>query len=183
MEPRQGAGVFVMEPPDACFGSISLDVGNKISHALNVIEVRWARIESAVWQRFGAMVPGGPDPRRPSSNSIACSSAARQRKARLCLPPAIAAATTSLLREVLDALGLRAIPCDSASPGGRKACLSRAYQESLQREHLAIPEAISESDPEAARAAMRAHLTASQETLPSPVERTAGPWDAAKRGV
>ncbi|MBX5169525.1 FadR family transcriptional regulator [Rhizobium sp. NZLR1b] len=74
----------------------------------------------------------------------------------------IAAATNnSYYVEVLDALGMRAIPCDIASPWGTDSTLSRDYPEGLQRgEHLAILRAISAGDPEAARAAMRAHLTA-----------------------
>lgn len=97
---------------------------------------------------------------------------------------AIAAATNNpYYVEVLDALGLRAIPCDVASPWGTESVLSRAYQESLQREHLAILKAISESDPEAARAAMRAHLTASQERYRVRLSGQQAAWDAAKRGV
>jgi DNA-binding FadR family transcriptional regulator len=76
----------------------------------------------------------------------------------------IAAATNnSYYVEVLDALGMRAIPCDVASPWGTDSTLSRDYQEGLQREHLVILNAISASDPQAARDAMRAHLTASQQ--------------------
>ena len=41
--------------------------------------------------------------------------------------------------------------------------LTREYHEGLQREHLVILNAISASDPQAARDAMREHFTASQE--------------------
>jgi DNA-binding FadR family transcriptional regulator len=48
VEPRQGAGVFVRDHPTLAFGSISLDIGNKISQAINVLEVRMGiEIESA----------------------------------------------------------------------------------------------------------------------------------------
>ena len=48
VEPRQGAGVFVRDHPMLAFGSISLDIGNKISQAINVLEVRMGiEIESA----------------------------------------------------------------------------------------------------------------------------------------
>src|SRR5215207_2569857 len=48
VEARQGAGVFVKNHPTIAFGSISADVGNKVSHALNIIEVRMGlEIESA----------------------------------------------------------------------------------------------------------------------------------------
>src|SRR5690606_8416139 len=48
VESRQGAGVFVRDHPTLAFGSISLEVGNRISQALNVLEVRMGiEIESA----------------------------------------------------------------------------------------------------------------------------------------
>jgi GntR family transcriptional regulator, transcriptional repressor for pyruvate dehydrogenase complex len=76
---------------------------------------------------------------------------------------AIAAATNNpFYVEVLDALGMRAIPCDITSPWGTDSVLTREYQEGLQHEHLAILRAITAGDPDAAREAMRAHLSASQ---------------------
>lgn len=77
---------------------------------------------------------------------------------------AIAEATNNpFYVEVLDALGTRAIPCDITSPWGTDSILSRDYQITLQQEHLAILKAISARDPDAARAAMRAHLVVSQQ--------------------
>lgn len=65
--------------------------------------------------------------------------------------------------EVLDALGARTIPCDVTSPWGTESVLTRDYQTGLQREHLVILNAISAGDAQAARDAMRAHLSASQD--------------------
>jgi len=65
--------------------------------------------------------------------------------------------------EVLDALGGRTIPCDVTSPYATEEILSVSYQAGLQREHLAILNAISAGDATGARDAMRAHLSASQE--------------------
>jgi len=65
--------------------------------------------------------------------------------------------------EVLDALGARTIPCDVTSPYATEEVLSVSYQAGLQREHLAILNAISAGDATGARDAMRAHLSASQE--------------------
>jgi DNA-binding FadR family transcriptional regulator len=77
---------------------------------------------------------------------------------------AIAAATNNpFYVEVLDALGSRTIPCDVTSPWGTESVLSHEYQVGLQREHMAILRAISAADADAARSAMRAHLSASQE--------------------
>ena len=60
---------------------------------------------------------------------------------------------------MLDALGRRAIPCDVTSPWSTELVLSDEYQRGLQREHLVILNAISAGDAEAARDAMRAHLS------------------------
>jgi len=77
---------------------------------------------------------------------------------------AIAKATNNpFYVEVLDALGSRTIPCDVTSPWGTESFLTAEYQAGLQREHHAILRAISAGDADAARAAMRRHLMASQQ--------------------
>lgn len=166
VEARQGAGVFVKNHPTIAFGSISLDVGNKISHALNVIEVRMGlEIESAglaALRRNAAQEAQIQEAFFDFDRLLERGEATG--KSDFAFHRQIAAATNnSYYVEVLDALGMRAIPCDVASPWGTDSTLSRDYQEGLQREHLAILKAISAGDPEAARVAMRAHLTASQE--------------------
>ncbi|MDB5613122.1 MAG: FadR family transcriptional regulator, partial [Devosia sp.] len=76
---------------------------------------------------------------------------------------AIAAATNNpFYIEVLDGLGSRTIPCDVASPWGTESVLTFEYQAGLQQEHLRILKAISAQDAEAAREAMRQHLSLSQ---------------------
>ena len=166
VESRQGAGIFVRDYPTLAFGSISLDIGNKISQALNVLEVRMGiEIESA----------GLAALRRNSAQEAEIQEAFFEferlldigqatGKTDFAFHRAIAVATNNpFYVEVLDALGSRTIPCDITSPWGTDSVLTREYQEGLQREHLIILNAISASDPEAARAAMRSHLTASQE--------------------
>ncbi|WEX89627.1 FadR family transcriptional regulator [Sinorhizobium garamanticum] len=186
VEARQGAGVFVKDHPTLAFGSISLDVGNKISHALNVIEVRMGlEIESAglaALRRNAAQEAQIQEAFFEFDRLLERGEATG--KSDFAFHRAIAAATNNpYYVEVLDALGMRAIPCDVASPWGTDSVLSREYQESLQREHLAILKAISASDPEAARAAMRAHLTASQERYRVRLSGQQAEWGAAKRRV
>ncbi len=165
VEPKQGAGVFVLDRAAAAFGMISAEIGNKISHALNVIEVRMGiEIESA----------GLAAQRRNGAQLAAIQEAFFEFDRRLNRGEAtgrndfefhrtIAAATNNpFYVEVLDALGLRAIPCDVTSPWGTDSVLSREYEEGLQQEHLAILKAISAGDPDMARQAMRDHLGASQ---------------------
>ena len=166
VEARQGAGVFVRERPAAAFSTIGQEIGNKISHALNVIEVRMGlEIESA----------GLAALRRNSAQEAAIQEAFFEfdrllergeatGKTDFEFHRAIAAATNNpFYVEVLDALGMRAIPCDITSPWGTDSVLTREYQEGLQVEHLAILRAISAGDEEGARQAMRQHLTASQQ--------------------
>jgi GntR family transcriptional regulator, transcriptional repressor for pyruvate dehydrogenase complex len=166
VQPRQGAGVFVVGNAASPFTSIGADSSNKISVALNVLEVRMGiEIESA---GLAAM-------RRSASQDAAIQEAWNEfeRLLKLGTPTgktdfafhrAIAAATNNpFYIEVLDGLGSRTIPCDVASPWGTESVLTYEYQAGLQREHLAILKAISAQDAEGAREAMRQHLSLSQE--------------------
>ncbi|WP_292089685.1 FCD domain-containing protein, partial [Mesorhizobium sp.] len=84
--------------------------------------------------------------------------------ADLAFHRAIASATNNpFYVEMLDVLGRRAIPCDVTSPWSAELVQSDEYQRGLQREHLVILNSISAGDAEAAREAMRAHLTSSQQ--------------------
>jgi DNA-binding FadR family transcriptional regulator len=165
VEPRQGSGVFVKEHYATALGSLA-DAGNKDSVAFNVLEVRLAlEVESA----------GLAAARRSASQEAEIQEAFFEfdrllRRAEPTGPAdlefhrAIARATGNpFYVEMLDVLGKRAIPCDVTSPWATEIALSIEYQEGLQREHLAILEAISEGDPAKARDAMRIHLTRSQE--------------------
>jgi GntR family transcriptional repressor for pyruvate dehydrogenase complex len=165
VESRQGAGIFVCERPAMAFSSITQDIGMKISHALNVIEVRMGlEIESAglAAQRRNAAQEAAIQEAFFEFDRLLAMGEATGRS-DFMFHRAIATATNNpFYVEVLDALGMRAIPCDITSPWGTDSLLTREYQVMLQREHLAILKAISARDAEAARAAMRAHLTESQ---------------------
>ena len=166
VQSRQGAGVFVVGNAASPFTAIGADTSNKISVALNVLEVRMGiEIESA---GLAAM-------RRSASQDAAIQEAWNEfeRLLKLGTPTgktdfafhrAIAAATNNpFYIEVLDGLGSRTIPCDVASPWGTESVLTYEYQKGLQQEHLAILKAISAQDADAAREAMRQHLSLSQD--------------------
>jgi GntR family transcriptional regulator, transcriptional repressor for pyruvate dehydrogenase complex len=166
VQSRQGAGVFVIANAASPFNAIGGDKSNKISVALNVLEVRMGiEIESA----------GLAAVRRSTSQEAAIQEAWNEferllaqgiatGKADFAFHRAIAAATNNpFYIEVLDGLGSRTIPCDVASPWGTESVLTYEYQAGLQREHLAILKAISAQDAGAAREAMRQHLSLSQE--------------------
>jgi DNA-binding FadR family transcriptional regulator len=166
VETRQGAGVFVMDHPARPFSTISAEIGNKISHALNVLEVRMGiEIESAglaALRRNSAQEAQIQEAFFEFDRLLAIGQATG--KTDFLFHRAIAAATNNpFYVEVLDALGTRTIPCDVTSPWGTDSVLTREYQDGLQREHMKILRAISAGDAESARAAMRAHLTASQQ--------------------
>jgi DNA-binding FadR family transcriptional regulator len=145
---------------------MSSEFGNKLSIALNILEVRVAiEVESA----------GLAALRHNASQEAEIQEAffEFERLLRLAEPTAVAdfafhraiasATNNPFYRELLDALGPRSIPCDVTSPWSTETALSHEYQEGLQKEHLLILKAISASDAEKARAAMRSHLAASQQ--------------------
>lgn len=166
VQPRQGAGVFVMANAASAFAAIGGEASNKISVALNVLEVRMGiEIESAglaaqrrsnsqeaaiqeAWNEFGRLLKLG----NPTG------------KTDFAFHRAIAAATNNpFYIEVLDALGGRTIPCDVASPWGTESVLTYEYQAGLHEEHRRIMLAISAQNADGAREAMREHLSRSQD--------------------
>lgn len=165
VESRQGAGVFVLEHPTLAFGSFNQDI-RKVSQAINVLEVRMGiEIESA----------GLAAQRRNAAQEARIQEAFFEferllnlgeptGKADFAFHREIASATNNpFYVEIIDALGDRTIPCDRNSPWYSVEVLSTEYLTGLQREHLLILKAISASDADAARAAMRAHLVAAQQ--------------------
>lgn len=166
VQPRQGAGVFVMTQATSAFSAIAGERSNKISVALNVLEVRMGiEIESAglaaqrrstsqeaaiheAWNEFGRLLERGV----PTG------------KTDFSFHRAIAEATNNpFYIEVLDALGSRTIPCDVASPWGTDSVLTYEYQVGLHEEHRLILQAVSARDADGAREAMRDHLSRSQD--------------------
>lgn len=165
VEPRHGAGVFVLDNPTRKISAMGAEIGSRISQAINVLEVRMgieiesaglaaqrrnpsqeARIQEAFFEFERLLHKGEPTG-----------------KADFAFHREIAAATNNpFYVEILDALGDRTIPCDRKSPWYSVEVLSHDYLTGLQREHLLILQAISACDPAAARDAMRAHLTAAQ---------------------
>ncbi|MDV3250005.1 FadR family transcriptional regulator [Devosia sp. BK] len=166
VQPRQGAGVFVLANAASAFAAIGGETSNKISVALNVLEVRMGiEIESAglaairrsasqeaaiqeAWHEFGRLLKSG----NPTG------------KTDFAFHRAIAAATNNpFYIEVLDGLGSRTIPCDVASPWGTESVLTYDYQAGLHEEHKRILQAIAAQNADAAREAMRQHLSRSQD--------------------
>jgi GntR family transcriptional repressor for pyruvate dehydrogenase complex len=176
VQARQGAGVFVMAQATSAFSSIAGERSNKISVALNVLEVRMGiEIESA----------GLAAQRRSASQEAAIHETWNEfaRLLELGVPTgktdfsfhrAIAEATNNpFYIEVLEALGSRTIPCDVASPWGTDSVLTYEYQVGLHEEHRLILQAISARDADGAREAMRDHLSRSQDRYRSRLAESA----------
>jgi DNA-binding FadR family transcriptional regulator len=166
VEARQGAGVFVVEQPAHAFGALGSEIGRKISHALDILEVRMGmEIESAglaALRRNSVQEAAIYEAYHDFDRLLLAGEATG--RADFAFHRAIAAATNNpFYVEILDALGSRAIPCDVTSPWGTDSFLTPQYQAGLQEEHLAILRAVSVGDADAARGAMRRHLAASQQ--------------------
>jgi GntR family transcriptional repressor for pyruvate dehydrogenase complex len=165
VEARQGAGVFVLDHPTHAFGALKSENG-KVSQAINVLEVRMGvEIESAglaALRRNAAQEARIQEAFFEFERLLSLGQATG--KADFAFHREIAAATNNpFYVEILEALGDRTIPCDRTSPWFSPEVLTVKYLVGLQREHLLILQAISACDPEAAREAMRAHLSAAQD--------------------
>jgi GntR family transcriptional regulator, transcriptional repressor for pyruvate dehydrogenase complex len=165
VESRQGSGVFATRHLTSAFGAMASEMGRRVSSALNVLEVRLAiEVESA------ALAAQRHSPSQEAAIQEAFFEFERLLRtneptapADLAFHRAIAAATGNpSYIDVLDALGRKAIPCDVTSPDSTEFVQDRAYQLGLQQEHLAILNAISARNADAAREAMRLHLGNSQ---------------------
>lgn len=161
VQARQGSGMFAVQP----FSSLAAIAANKISIAINVLEVRMGiEIESAglAAQRCNPSQDAAIHEAYFDFERLLERDEATGRT-DFAFHRAIAGATNNpFYVEVLDALGSRTIPCDITSPWGTESVLTRDYQEGLQVEHAHIMTAISAQDVAGAREAMRTHLTNSQ---------------------
>ena len=174
VHPRQGAGVFVRDDAGKVMENLVAEANGKISMVLNVLEVRMAiEMESAAlaaqrrspsqeaeivaaYREFDVLLE-----RRESTGT-----------ADFAFHRAIATATNNpFYVEILDVLGLRAIPRELVTTISEELRRSPEYQELLQAEHREIVRAISAGDAEAARGAMRQHLSASQKRYMAVNER------------
>lgn len=165
VEPRQGAGVFVLEPPEEAPRPFQiLDLG-KISSIIEMLELR-----VAVEMEAAALAATRRSPVQEERVLEACDEVQRlagegrgTSGADLAFHLAIADATNNpRFREFLEVMGVSAIP-RSALRDGADGRSPEDYLARICAEHRKVADAISRGDPEAARAAMREHLTGSQQ--------------------
>ncbi|MGK9050652.1 FadR/GntR family transcriptional regulator [Neorhizobium petrolearium] len=167
VEARQGAGVFVLEPPSSTPSSMlsfpSIDLA-RVSSMIELLELRTAvEVEAAGLAALR---------RSPAQEEVilerhyavrACLEASRPTsEADFALHLAIAEATNNpRFREFLTMIGRSLIP-RAALRSDDSETDQTAYIKLLDEEHEAIVAAISDGDEEAAREAMRSHLRGSQ---------------------
>lgn len=163
VEPRQGAGIFVLTQPKFAFSPGNIDKA-RVSSDLEVLEIRTPiEVEAAGLAALR---------RSPSQEEtifdrhaalMACIEAGMSiREADFALHLAIAAATNNpLFSEFLATHGNSAIPQSKIITENRPEA-ETAYRWLIHQEHEKIVVAISNGNEEAARSAMRDHLKGSQ---------------------
>jgi DNA-binding FadR family transcriptional regulator len=162
---RQGAGVFVNEPPKAGLEGLLSDMDGKVTMVLNVLEVRMAiEIEAAALAAQRRTASQEADILAAFAEfDAALASGEPTGAADFAFHRAIAAATSNpFYVEILDVLGRRTIPRDLVTTVSASLLQSSDYQLRLQAEHRDIMNAIRDGDATSARDAMRRHLAASQ---------------------
>ena len=163
---RQGAGAFVAADADRRPFQLALDGLPSIAEVLDVMELRASvEVEAAGL----AAERGSAAARRRVGMALKAIDAALERGEGAIAEDfgfhrAIAAATGNpQFAHFLEYLGRFIIPRQSIRVAAHRPEGQRAYLETFQREHAAIAETIAARDAAAARAAMRLHLTNSQD--------------------
>ena len=163
VEPRQGAGVFVLErqaPAELPFHDVD---PNRVSSVIEMLELRTA-VEVEVAGLAALRRSPAQEERIMECHRLVSELAragASTSDADFALHLAIADATNNArFREFLEILGPKLIP-RRALREADAAPVSGSYQTLIDAEHESIVNAIVEGDREAARLAMRRHLEGS----------------------
>lgn len=164
VDPRRGAGVFVVEPPSEVGPALAGIDPNRISSVVEGLEVRTAIEVEAAYLAAARCSPLQEEAIVRCHHEIG--KCIRERKptidADLAFHLAIAEASNNRrLVDILKSLGAEMIP--RAALEGPDSVTPNAYLERLHEEHRLIVKAITDRDQIAAREAMRAHLAGSQQ--------------------
>lgn len=165
VEPRQGAGVFVLEPAIDIAKPFQILDWDRISAIIEMLELR-----AAVEMEAASLAAARRSPVQEDAVMDACTELRRcvaqgivTTEADLAFHLAIADATNNpRFREFLEVMGVGAIP-RAAMRAEITNAITPEYIEMLCEEHDQIADAICRTDPDAAREAMRDHLKRSQQ--------------------
>lgn len=176
LESRQGAGVFVRSPS----GKVALPFQKiepaRISSMIEMLELRMAVETEAAALAAQRRSPAQLEKLIEISNGLhelflkGKSSSQMDFELHLAIADA---ANNPRFREFLELVGPNVIP-RRALETATKGPELKAYIAILDREHCEIVRAITECDPEAARAKMRQHLLGSQTRYRDLLQRSAG---------
>lgn len=166
VEPRQGAGVFVIGNEPSPGGGFLRPEPKRLSSAIELLELRTAvEVESAALaslRRSPAQEEAILERCDDLDRLIAAGAATAEADRDFHL--AIADATNNpRFREFLALMGSSAIPRRALQDGTAGERTPADYLVQIQAEHRAIAAAISLGDPDAAGEAMRLHLKGSQD--------------------
>lgn len=164
VDPRRGAGVFVVEPAIAVGSTLSGIDPNRISSVVEGLEVRTAIEVEAAYLAAARCSPLQEEAIIRCHHEIG--RCIRERKptidADLAFHFAIAEASNNRrFVEILKSLGAEIIP--RAALEGPDSVTPNAYIERLHEEHRLIVKAITDRDQIVAREMMRAHLAGSRQ--------------------
>ncbi|MGI3168793.1 FadR/GntR family transcriptional regulator [Pseudooceanicola sp. C21-150M6] len=165
VEPRQGSGVFVLEPAEQVQRPFQIVDFDKISSIIEMLELRAAVEMEAAALAAARRSPAQEEEIYEAEKTIRAlaNRGETTSEADLQFHRAIARATNNpRFTEFLDLMGQSVIPRSAlqASGAGRS---SDAYIALISAEHRAIADAIAAGDAQAARDAMRKHLRGSQQ--------------------
>lgn len=164
VEPRRGAGIFVLDPKGRRAGGPAAFPPDEVHQPLDLLELRMAvEVEAA---GIAAMRRSLAQDARIREAAALFGRALETGGPTVDLDVgfhrAIAQGTNNeLFGAFLESIGRNAIPRSTLSEGERKKLIDNDYLQRVHQEHLAIADAISAGDAEQARAAMREHLSGS----------------------
>ncbi|MGI8399419.1 FadR/GntR family transcriptional regulator [Agrobacterium deltaense] len=165
VEPRQGAGVFVLEPaPTERRPFHNVDLA-RVSSLIEMLELRTAVEGDAAGLAAIRRSPAQEEKIIETFDAFRASATrgVPTAEADFAFHLAIAEATNNpRFSEFLQVLGPTLIPRRAVAENGTETVLSPADLARLVGEHEAILIAIQDGDEEAARSAMRSHLKSSQ---------------------
>ena len=176
VQTRHGIGTFVLEPPAATLG-IGTDSIVTVRDVLAILELRISMETEAAWlaaaRRTDEQVAQMGEALGEMQRALANGRTSVEADVRF--HQLIAQATDNrYFVELLGQLGSAIIPRARLNTPGFGEDKPADYLERVNREHEDIYKAILRRDPEAARAAMRTHLSNSRERLREAQQRMEG---------
>jgi DNA-binding FadR family transcriptional regulator len=167
VETRHGIGTFVLEPPQAGLG-IGAESVATVKDVLDILELRISMETEAAWlaasRRSGTQLTELGAALADMQRAQAAGQASVEADVRFHRLVAEATGNRYFV-EMLGQLGTALIPRARLDTPGLERERPADYLDRVNGEHRAIYDAIARQDPDAARAAMRTHLSNSRERL------------------